>query len=90
VEVRTFYDVTEPEDRRELAQLIKAGVFNYAVLIPEDLPTGDLEALFKEAGCREVSLDAYKWPRQVTVKTENGVYTFKKVEEGVYKINKES
>jgi hypothetical protein len=26
----------------------------------------------------------------VTVKTENGVYTFKKVEEGVYKINKES
>jgi hypothetical protein len=26
----------------------------------------------------------------VTVKTENGAYTFKKVEEGVYKIHKES
>jgi hypothetical protein len=90
VETRAFYDVTEPEDRKELAQLIKAGVFNYAVLIPEDLPTGDLEALFKEAGYREVSLDVSKWPREVTVKTENGVYTFKKVEEGVYKINKES
>jgi len=90
VETRAFYDVTEPEDRKELAQLIKAGVFNYAVLIPEDLPTGDLEALFKEAGYREVSLDVSKWPREVTVKTENGVYTFKKVEEGVYKINRES
>jgi hypothetical protein len=90
VETRAFYDVTEPEDRKELAQLIKADVFNYAVLIPEDLPTGDLEALFKEAGYREVSLDVSKWPREVTVKTENGVYTFKKVEEGVYKINKES
>jgi hypothetical protein len=90
VETRAFYDVTEPEDRRELAQLIKAGVFNYAVLIPEDLPAGDLEALFKEAGHREVFLDASKWPRQVTVKTENGAYTFKKVEEGVYKIHKES
>ena len=90
MEARAFYDVTEPEDRRELAQLIKAGVFNYAVLIPEDLPTGDLEAVFKEAGYGEVSLDASKWPRQVTVKTENGAYTFKKVEEGVYKIHKES
>ena len=90
METRAFYDVTEPEDRKELAQLIKAGVFNYAVLIPEDLPTGDLEALFKEAGYREVSLDVSKWPREVTVKTENGVYTFKKVEEGVYKINRES
>jgi len=90
VETRAFYDVTEPEDRRELAQLIKAGIFNYAVLIPEDLPTGDLETLFKEAGHREVSLDASKWPRQVTVKTENGAYAFKKVEEGVYKIHKDS
>jgi hypothetical protein len=90
VETRAFYDVTEPEDRRELAQLIKAGIFNYAVLIPEDLPTRDLETLFKEAGHREVSLDASKWPRQVTVKTENGAYTFKKVEEGVYKIHKDS
>jgi hypothetical protein len=90
VEARAFYDVTEPEDRKELAQLIKAGVFNYAVLIPEDLPTGDLETLFKEAGYREVSLDVSKWPREVTVKTEDGVYTFKKVEEGVYKIHKES
>jgi len=90
VEARAFYDVTEPEDRKELAQLIKAGVFSYAVLIPEDLPTGDLEAVFKEAGHREVSLDASKWPRQVTVKTENGAYTFKKVEEGVYKIHRES
>jgi hypothetical protein len=90
VETRAFYDVTEPEDRKELAQLIKAGVFNYAVLIPEDLPTGDLEALFKEAGYREVSLDVSRWPREVTVKTENGVYTFKKVEEGIYKIHKES
>jgi hypothetical protein len=90
METRPFYDVTEPEDRKELARLIKAGVFNYAVLIPEDLPTGDLEALFKEAGYREVSLDASKWPRQVTVKTENGIYSFKKVEEGVYKIHKES
>jgi hypothetical protein len=90
VETRAFYDVTAPEDRKELAQLIKAGVFNYAVLIPEDLPTGDLEALFKEAGYREVSLDVSRWPREVTVKTENGVYTFKKVEEGVYKIHKES
>jgi hypothetical protein len=90
VEARAFYDVTEPDDRRELAQLIKAGVFSYAVLIPEDLPTGDLEAVFKEAGHREVSLDASKWPRQVTVKTENGAYTFKKVEEGVYKIHRES
>jgi hypothetical protein len=90
VEARAFYDVTEPEDRRELAQLIKAGIFNYAVIIPEDLPTGDLEAVFKEAGHRETSLDASKWPRQVTVKTENGAYTFKKVEEGVYKIHKES
>jgi hypothetical protein len=89
VETRAFYDVTEPEDRKELAQLIKAGVFNYAVLIPEDLPTGDLEALFKEAGYREVSLDVSRWPREVTVKTEDGIYTFKKVEEGVYKINKE-
>jgi hypothetical protein len=90
VETRAFYDVTEPEDRKELAQLIKAGVFNYAVLIPEDLPTDDLETLFKEAGYREVSLDVSRWPREVTVKTENGAYTFKKVEEGVYKIHKES
>jgi hypothetical protein len=90
VEARAFYDVTEPEDRRELAQLIKAGVFNYAVLIPEDLPAGDLEAVFKEAGHREVFLDASKWPRRVTVKAENGAYTFKKVEEGVYKIHRES
>ncbi len=90
METRALYDVTEPEDRKELAQLIKAGVFNYAVLIPEDLPTGDLEALFKEAGYREVSLDVSKWPREATVKTESGVYTFKKVEEGVYKIHKES
>jgi hypothetical protein len=90
VETRAFYDVTEPEDRKELAQLIKAGVFNYAVLVPEDLPAGDLEALFKEAGYREVSLDVSRWPREVTVKTEDGVYTFKKVEEGVYKIHKES
>ena len=90
METKAFYDVTEPEDQRELAQLIKAGIFNYAVLIPEDLPTGDLETLFKEAGHREVFLDASKWPRQVTAKTENGAYTFKKVEEGVYKIHKES
>ncbi len=90
MEARAFYDVTEPEDRKELAQLIKAGVFNYAVLIPEDLPTSDLETLFKEAGYREVSLDVSRWPREVTVKTEDGVYTFKKVEEGVYKIHKES
>ena len=90
METRAFYDVTEPEDRKELAQLIKAGVFNYAVLIPEDLPTDYLEALFKEAGYREVSLDVSRWPREVTVKTEDGIYTFKKVEEGVYKIHKDS
>ncbi len=90
MEPRSFYDITEAEDQRELAQLIKAGIFSYAVLIPEDLPAGEIEAVFKEAGFREVAVDTSKWPRQAAVRTEAGVYVFKKVEEGVYKLSKES
>ncbi len=90
MEPRSFYDITEAEDRRELAQLIKAGIFSYVVLIPEDLPAGEIEAVFREAGFREVVVDASKWPRQAAVRTEAGVYVFKKVEEGVYKLSKES
>ncbi|MGC9051800.1 hypothetical protein, partial [Pyrobaculum sp.] len=88
VEPRSFYDITEPEDRRELAQLVKVGVFSYAVLIPEDLPRRDVEDVFREAGFLHVEIDASGWPRQITVKTEKGVFTFRKVEEGVYKINR--
>ncbi|ABL88432.1 conserved hypothetical protein [Pyrobaculum islandicum DSM 4184] len=90
METRSFYDVTESEDRKELARLIRVGVFDYAVLIPEDLPKGDIEEIFREAGYREVFVDISAWPRQIVVRTEDGVYAFKKVEEGVYKINKES
>lgn len=89
MEPRSFYDITEAEDRKELAQLIKTGVFGYAVLIPEDLPAGEIEAVFREAGLREVAVDASRWPRQVVVRTEAGVYVFKKVEEGVYRLSKE-
>jgi hypothetical protein len=88
VEPRSFYDITEPEDRRELAQLVKAGVFSYAVLIPEDLPRKEVEDVFKEAGFLHVEIDASGWPRQIAVKTEGGVFLLQKVEEGVYKISR--
>lgn len=89
MEPRSFYDVTDPEDRKELALFVKAGVFDYAVLIPEDLPREELVDLFKAAGYSAVEVDASSWPRQVVVRTEGGNYLFKKVEEGVYKISRE-
>ncbi|AFA40255.1 hypothetical protein Pogu_2228 [Pyrobaculum oguniense TE7] len=86
MEPRLIYDVTEEEDREELAQLVRGGVFDYAVLIPEDLPRDDVEEVFKKAGFSRVEVDASSWPRELAVKTERGVYLFKKVEEGVYRI----
>lgn len=88
MEPRSFYDITEPEDRRELAQLVKAGVFSYAVMIPEDLPRREVEDVFREAGFVHVEMDASGWPRQITIETEGGVFLLKKVEEGVYKISR--
>jgi len=90
MEPRAFYDVTAEEDRAEVAQFIKAGVFNYALLMPEDFPRGDLEDVFKRAGFAQVEVDASQWPRRVVVKTERGAFRLEKVEEGVYKIAKEN
>ncbi|MCX8136841.1 hypothetical protein [Pyrobaculum aerophilum] len=88
MEPRSFYDVTEAEDRRELAQWIKAGVFNYAVLIPDDLPKVEIVETFKMAGFNHVEIDDSSWPRRIVVKTEGGSYIFRKIEEGVYKIER--
>ncbi|ACB39166.1 hypothetical protein [Pyrobaculum neutrophilum] len=87
MEPRAFYDITEEEDRAELAKLIKAGVYSYAVLIPEDLPRRDVEEVFRAAGFSRVEVDASSWPRQIAVRTEGGTYVFKKVEEGVYRLS---
>ncbi|MEZ0319550.1 MAG: hypothetical protein ABWK05_06135 [Pyrobaculum sp.] len=89
MEPRSAYDLTDPEDRKELARFVKEGVFSYAVLIPEDLPREELVDLFKAAGYDAVEVDSSSWPRQVFVKTRGGRYLFKKVEEGVYRISRE-
>jgi hypothetical protein len=86
---RSFYDVTSEEDREALARLIKRGMFDYVIAIPEDLPEGDIIDLFKRAGLLQVSIDATGWPKQAVIKTERGIYVLRRVEEGVYRVGRQ-
>lgn len=88
MERRSIYDVTSEEDRREAAKLIRAGELGFALLIPEDLPASDIRALFEAAGLRVEALDSGRWPSEVLVVTSAGVYAFRKIEEGVYRLTR--
>ncbi|MEM1807536.1 MAG: hypothetical protein QW259_08105 [Pyrobaculum sp.] len=87
MEPRILYDITDPVDREELAHWVKKGVYNYAVAMPEEVPTAELEDLFKKAGYLHISIDAARWPKEATVATERGVYRFRKIEEGIYRLS---
>lgn len=86
MEPRSIYDLTDEEDRREAARFIAMGATGLAFAIPEDLDTGLLEDLFKKAGASTVVVDASGWPREVVASTDKGLFRFKKVEEGVYRL----
>lgn len=86
MEPRTLYDITDPQDREEVAHWIKHGVYNYALAIPEEPPKADIEDLFKKAGHSQVHIDTAKWPKEAKITTETKTYHLKKVEEGIYRL----
>ncbi|MFB6490782.1 MAG: hypothetical protein TU35_005995 [Thermoproteus sp. AZ2] len=88
MERRSIYDVTSEEDRREAAELIRAGEAGFALLVPEDLPLSDLKALFEAAGFRVEAVDSKRWPSEVVVATSAGIYALEKIEEGVYRLTR--
>ena len=86
-EPRTFYDIMSDEDLEELCAFLRAGSLNSAVLMPEDLPdvVARVERLSQCIG-ENHGIDASEWPRRLILRIGDRLIVFRKVEEGVYRI----
>jgi hypothetical protein len=88
VEPRPIYDVTDEGDREEAAGFLAEGVDGFALSIPEDLDLTEVEDLFRRTGAARVTVDASLWPREISVETDTARYVLRKVEEGVYRVER--
>jgi len=80
-------DLTEVEDlfRRTGAARVTVD----ASLWPrEDLDLTEVEDLFRRTGAARVTVDASLWPREISVETDTARYVLRKVEEGVYRVER--
>ncbi|AEA12362.1 hypothetical protein TUZN_0877 [Thermoproteus uzoniensis 768-20] len=88
VEPRPIYDVTDERDREEAAGFLADGVDGFALSIPEDLDLTEIEDLFRRTGAARVTVDAASWPREISVETDRARYVLRKIEEGVYRVER--
>ena len=91
-ELRTLYDITNEEDRNELAEFMKKGVkLDTTFLIPEDLSEviESFKDLINKLGAELIEIDHKNWPKMLIVKYrfqgQEKELKLKKVEEGAYK-----
>ena len=91
-ELRTFYDITNEEDRTELAEFIKKGIkLNTTFLIPEDLSEviESFKDLINKLGAELIEINHKNWPKILIVKYrlqgQERELKLKKVEEGAYR-----
>ena len=75
------------EDLEELCTFLKTGSIDSAILMPEDLPdvVDRAEKLGRCIGGNP-NVDASEWPRRLVLRVGDRVLVFRKVEEGVYRI----